>query len=99
MADVSTRTAAEIAALAATEPDRTVVAAKVQKIRYRDTSFRFYVADNAPGVRLELRNGDFVEDVRLADISGAGAANALTAAERQTLLALLEKLHVARVVP
>lgn len=99
MADTSSLNTAQITAAAATEPPRTVVAARVQNMRFRDTSFRFYVADNAPGTRLEIRSVDFFEDVTLASISGAGAANAITTAERATLMSLLEKLFVGRVVP
>jgi hypothetical protein len=100
MADTSTLSLAQITTLAATEPDRTVVPAKVQRIRRRDTSFRFYVSDIVgQGARAEIRNGDFFEDVILSEVCGPAAGNALTNAEKNTLLALLDKLHVARVMP
>ena len=102
MADTTTLTAGQITTLAAAGTTRTVVAAVTKTVAVRDTSMRFYFPDAGaplPGLRVEIRNQEFQEDVRLADISGAGSANAITTAERNALVAILEKLHVGRVHP
>jgi hypothetical protein len=102
MADVSALTPAQIATLATNGVSRTITTSVTRTVAVKDTSQRFYFADAAAtvqGIRLETKNQEFQEDVRLSDISGAGPANALTNAEMATLVALLQKLHVARVHP
>lgn len=101
-ADTSTLTTAQVNTLATTDTDRVVVQPVTRKVNARTTTMRFYFPDASAavqGLRLEIRSNEFFEDVRLADISGAGAANAITTAEMTALMQTLQKLHVGRVMP
>lgn len=91
---------------AATDAGATIpVVTQVSKlVVFRDTTFNFYMADLAAppaqgGLRVVVQNKEFVADYRLADISGPGAANALTAAERVNLVKYLRKIFGNKVLP
>lgn len=102
MADTSSLNAAQINTLATTDTDRVVQPAVTRKVNVKSTSMTFYFPEASAavqGLRVQTRNQEFFEDVRLSDIAGAGAANAITTAEMNALVALLQKLHVGRVMP
>ncbi len=100
MADTTVLSAAQITTLADTGAVKTTVPAVAKTCRNIHTSWKFYYPDAAPFIlRLQIQSNEYFEDVRLVDVSGAGSLNAITLAERTTLMAILDKLFVGRVLP
>jgi len=103
MADTTVLTPAQISAAADAGADRVVVQPVTRKVRFKDTrfSFRFRRSDGAGAGKwlVSLWNEQFNEDVDLVDISGPSAADALNNADKNALIAILEKIHVGRVMP
>ncbi len=103
MADTSILTAAQIAAQADAGAVRVVTTTDSVVRAFRGDRFTFYVSDasapggSAPWVRIE--NGSFAFEGPVASLAGPTAADAITNAEGLALIALLKKIHVAKVHP
>lgn len=102
MADTSILTDQEIADAATAGAQRVVVAAVTRTVVFADTTFTFYSPDMASpqsGTRCSIRNREFGVDIRLDDVAGNGSSFCITAAEKDALVLLLQKLHVGCVMP
>lgn len=104
MAVVSNLSDAQLDALTDAGATVQLVAPVAKPVVFTDTRMTFYMADpSAPpaqsGLRVQIATKDGTKDVRVADITGAAAGDAITGAERTALVRLLRKIWGNQVLP